>query len=33
METHQEMAYLFEKNFGSLAVLPTFGNNDNKYHY
>ena len=33
METHQKVSYLFEKYFGGLPVLPTFGNNDNKYHY
>ncbi len=33
LDTHRQVADLFEKNFGSLPVLPCFGNNDSKYNY
>lgn len=33
LQTHRSIASLFEEYFPDTPVLPTFGNNDAKYHY
>jgi hypothetical protein len=33
MKTHRDVAKLLETHFPNIPVLPTFGNNDTKYHY